>query len=55
MSEKMQTYRKLNLKKIESRITKAISTEEALKDVEPMDWSDEVLSGQQQVNITRRK
>ena len=55
MSENIQTYRKLNLEKIESRITKAMSTEEALKDVEPIEWSNEVMSGQQKVTITRRK
>ena len=55
MSENMQTYRRLNVEKLKSRITKTISTEEALKDIEPIAWTDEVLSGQRKVNITRRK
>ena len=43
-----------NLKSIQ-RITKAISLEDALKDVEPMEWPEEVLSGKKKVIITRRK
>ena len=39
----------------QNRITKVISTEEALKDAEPMEWPEEVLSGKTKVIITRRK
>lgn len=42
----------LNMEKIHKRIKKTISMEEALKDVVPMNWSDEVLSGQRQVVVT---
>ena len=43
---------KLNMEKINSRITKIVSSEEALRDVVPIDWSDEVLSGKKKVTIT---
>ena len=55
MSENKQTYRRLDLEKLQSRITKVITTEEALKDVVPMEWPEEVLSGKKKVIITRRK
>ncbi|MBQ2923776.1 MAG: hypothetical protein IJE60_11940 [Tyzzerella sp.] len=55
MSENKQTYRRLDLEKLQSRITKVITTEEALKDVVPMEWPEEVMSGKQKVIITRRK
>ncbi|MEE0883721.1 MAG: hypothetical protein U0L59_00645 [Faecalimonas sp.] len=54
MSENKQTYRRLNLEKLQSRITKVITTEEALKDVVPMEWPAEVMSGKQKVIITSK-
>ena len=42
----------LNMERINKRIKKTISMEEALKDVVPVNWSEEVLSGQQQVVVT---
>ena len=55
MGENSKPIQRLDLEKLKSRITKVISTEEALKDVEPMEWSEEVLSGEKKVIITRRK
>lgn len=55
MSENKQTYRRLDLEKLQSRFTEPISTEEALKDVVPMEWPEEVMSGKRKVIITRRK
>ena len=55
MSENKQTYQRLDLEKLQSRITKVITTEEALKDVVPMEWPEEVMSGKRKVIITRRK
>ncbi len=42
----------LNMERINKRIKKTISMEEALKDVVPVNWSEEVLSGQRQVVVT---
>lgn len=55
MSENLKPIQRLDMEKLKSRITKAISLEEALKDVEPMEWPEEVLSGKKKVIITRRK
>ncbi|MGF7018786.1 hypothetical protein M2145_002561 [Lachnospiraceae bacterium PF1-21] len=40
---------KLNWEKIKKRPVKTISASEALKDVTPMKWSDDVLSGKKKV------
>ena len=42
----------LNMDKLNKRIKGTISTEEAIKDVIPIKWPDEVLSGQKQVIIS---
>ena len=55
MSENLKPCRRLDLEKLKGRITKVISTEEALKDVVPMEWPEEVMSGKQKVIISRRK
>lgn len=55
MSENLKSIQRLDMEKLKSRITKTISLEEALKDVEPMEWPEEVLSGKKKVIITRRK
>lgn len=55
MSENLKPIKRLDMEKLKGRITKVISTEEALKDVEPMEWPEEVLSGKTKVIITRRK
>lgn len=55
MSENLKPIQRLDLEKLKGRITKAISLEEALKDVEPMEWPEEVLYGKKKVIITRRK
>ena len=55
MSENLRPIQRLDIEKLKRRITKVISTEEALKDVEPMEWPEEVLSGKKKVIITRRK
>ena len=32
-----------------------ITTEESLEDVEPIDWSDDILNGDKQVTITEKE
>ena len=55
MNENSKPIQRLDLDKLKGRITKAISLEEALKDIEPMEWPEEVLSGKQKIIIARRK
>lgn len=46
-------YRKLDLSKLKSRKRKVISTEDSLRDIVPIQWSDEVISGQKKVVISK--
>ena len=43
-------YKRLDFKKLlENRKTKTISTEESLRDIEPMGWNDEECVDKQQI------
>ena len=53
MSANSQEYRRLDFNKIKHRMSNIISTEEALKNVTPIQWSEEVLSGTKQIVITK--
>lgn len=44
--------RKLNITKVQRRIVKSISTEEALKDIIPFQYSQEVLTGRRKIILT---
>lgn len=45
--------RSLDFNKIKHRIkSTSISSEEALKDIDPIEWPKEVLSGERKVEIT---
>lgn len=44
-------HRQLNLSKILNRPMRIISSEEALKDVTPIQWSENILSGKMKVVI----
>lgn len=43
---------KLNVEKLNSRIDKIVSSEEALKSTTPMEWSEDILTGDKQVLVT---
>ena len=43
---------KLNVEKLNSRIDKVISSEQALKSIVPMGWSEDILTGNKQVLVT---
>ena len=43
----------LNMNKIKHRIKRNLSSEEALKDIVKIDWTDEILSGKKKVCITK--
>lgn len=43
---------KLNVEKLNSRIAKVISSEEALRTIVPMEWPEDILNGNKQVLVT---
>lgn len=45
----------LDLNALMSKKSKIVSSKEALKDVKPIDWSDEVLRGEKKVTATKAK
>lgn len=49
-----QTYRRLDFGKIRNRNTKIVSSEEALKDIKPIEWSEDVLNGKRKVTIKKQ-
>ncbi len=49
-----QAGRRLDFSKISNRNTKIVSSEEALKDVKPIEWSEDVLNGKRKVTIKKQ-
>lgn len=47
----MSGYRKLDLSKL--KFSGTLSMEEALKDVTPIDFSDDILSGKEKITIAK--
>lgn len=45
------TYRKLNMSKLSGRKHRIISSETALKDVVPIEWSDDIKAGKKKIQI----
>ena len=45
------TYRKLNMSKLRGRKRSTISSKNALKDVIPIEWSNDVKVGKKKVEI----
>lgn len=43
---------KLNIDKLNSRIDKIITSEEALNEIVPIEWSKDVLDGNKKVSVT---
>ncbi len=54
MAANAMQYRKLDFSKIKDRIVSTISSDEALEDIVPIQWSDEVTSGEKKVVITKK-
>lgn len=48
-----RNYKPLDLNKIKSKKSIIVPSREALKDVTPIEWSDDVLSGKKSVTISR--
>ena len=55
MSNVMEKYATLDLQALMRKNGKIISSEEALKDVQPVDWGKDVLQGKKKVTATRVK
>ena len=53
MNATVQKCRSLDFSKLKNRKRTILSTEEALKDVTPINWSKDVLSGKRKVTITK--
>ena len=51
MSEDLSRLAAEYLRVLRSKPSKIVSTEEALKDVKPVDWSDDVLDGTRKVMV----
>lgn len=49
----MSQYKRIVLSEIQNRMTKTISTEQSLKNVTPMKWSGDVLSGKKKAIISK--
>ena len=47
------TYRPLDLKKIQDKKHTVVSSEEALNDVIPIEWDDDVVSGKKNILLVR--
>lgn len=46
-------YKRLDFNKIKNITNKNISSEEALKDIVPIQWSEDILSGKKKVIIKK--
>jgi len=49
------TYKPLDMGRIKGKETVFVSTEEALKDVVPLEWDAEVISGNKRVILVDKK
>ena len=48
-------YKPLDLKVLKNKKSSTLSYEESLEGIEPIDWSDEVLSGKKKVEFSEDK
>ena len=48
-------YRQLDMKKLQDRVSRNVSSEEALEDVIPIQWDDDVLNGNTKVLLIDKK
>ena len=45
-------YSKLNMSVLQNKKSKTVSSAEALRDVVPFNWSEQVLTGKQKIKVT---
>ncbi|UWG97984.1 hypothetical protein LPY66_04030 [Dehalobacter sp. DCM] len=50
-----QKFKSLNLSKLNGKKTTIVSSEKALEDITPINWSKDVLSGKKKVRIDTGK
>lgn len=43
--------KRLNVKKLNSRIDKVVSSEEALSEIVPIDWPEDIINGNKKVCV----
>lgn len=55
MSNAMKQYGTLDLQVLASKKSKIVSSQEALKDVKPIEWGNDVLRGEKRVIATKEK
>ena len=55
MSNTMGKYAALDLQILTKKKGKIVTSEEALKDVRPVEWGEDVLQGRKKVKVTRVK
>ena len=53
--DETKSYRRLDMSKLKNRKIGTMSSEEALKDIVPINWAEDVLNGQKKVVISRQK
>ena len=51
----METYKALNLKKIQEKESSIVPTEKALEDIKQIQWDDEVVKGNKKVLLIAKK
>ena len=55
MSTSALQYRRLDFEKISKRIVGKISSEEALAEITPIQWSEDVINGKKKVIISKEE
>ena len=55
MSNAVKQYGSLDLRALMGKKGRIVSSEEALKDVKPIDWGKDVLRGEKRVIVTKEK
>lgn len=53
MSNALEKYNTLNLQTLMSKKSKIVSSEEALHEIEPVSWSDEVMQSQKKIIVKK--
>lgn len=51
----MSTVRRLDFEKISKRMVGKISSEEALAEITPIQWSEDVINGKKKVIVSKKK
>lgn len=51
----VEGYATLNLKTLLGKKGKIVSSEKALKNVDPIDWGHEILDGEEKITVTSKK